>query len=143
LTLFLTTHYMDEAEICDRIAIIDHGQIVALDSPNNLKAMVGGDVVTLTTNNDVRAVEVLVSLGVTAQQTAEGLRIEIDHGDRFIPEVLRAMDEHPEELSVSSVNLRRPTLEDVFVKLTGRAIREEEASPVAQMRRARQMRGRR
>jgi ABC-2 type transport system ATP-binding protein len=143
LTLFLTTHYMDEAEICDRIAIIDHGRIVALDTPENLKAKVGGDVVMLCTNDDDRAAEVLASLGMAAQPTADGLRVETDHGDRFIPQVLRAMEEAAEPVAVSSVTLHRPTLEDVFLKLTGRAIREEEASAHDVMRRARQMRGRR
>jgi ABC-2 type transport system ATP-binding protein len=142
LTLFLTTHYMDEAEICDRIAIIDHGEIVALDTPNKLKAMVGGDVVTLCTDDDERAVALLASMGVQPQRTAEGLRIETDHGDRFIPRVLRGMDEADPPIGVASVNLRRPTLEDVFVKLTGRAIREEEPDAMASMRqRARMMGG--
>src|SRR5664280_2418769 len=62
LTLFLTTHYMDEAEICDRIAIIDHGQIVALDTPSKLKAMVGGDVVTVCTDDDARAAGLLAGM---------------------------------------------------------------------------------
>jgi ABC-2 type transport system ATP-binding protein len=134
LTLFLTTHYMDEAEICDRIAIIDHGQIVALDTPDRLKAMVGGDVVTLCASDTGRAAAVIASLGESAQQTAEGLRVEVAHGDRFIPEVLRALEEQSPPVDVTSVNLRRPTLEDVFVKLTGRAIREEEATAADMMR---------
>ena len=141
LTLFLTTHYMEEAEICDRIAIIDHGEIVALDTPDKLKAMVGGDVVTLCTNDDERAMEVLASLDSKPQKTEDGLRIEIDHGDRFIPAILRTMEELDPPVAVSSVNLRRPTLEDVFVKLTGRAIREEEANPVDMMRRRARMMG--
>jgi ABC-2 type transport system ATP-binding protein len=141
LTLFLTTHYMDEAEICDRIAIIDHGDIIALDTPAKLKGMVGGDVVTLCTDDDERAVEVLASLGVQPTRTGEELRIEIDHGDRFIPLAMRAMDEASPPVTINSVNLRRPTLEDVFVKLTGRAIREEEADHMDGMRRRRMMRG--
>jgi ABC-2 type transport system ATP-binding protein len=142
LTLFLTTHYMDEAEICDRIAIIDNGEIVALDTPSALKAMVGGDVVTLCTSDDDRASDVLKGLGVQPQRSGDGLRVEIDHGDRFIPKVLRAMDEVDPPVWITSVNLRRPTLEDVFVKLTGRAIREEEANPMDTMRqRARMMGG--
>ncbi len=141
LTLFLTTHYMDEAEICDRIAIIDHGQIVALDTPNKLKAMVGGDVVTLCTDDDDRAIAILAELGVEPQKTTDGLRIEIDHGDRFIPTVMHAMDDPETPVSITSVNLRRPTLEDVFIKLTGRAIREEEASAMDAMRRRARMHG--
>jgi ABC-2 type transport system ATP-binding protein len=141
LTLFLTTHYMDEAEICDRIAVIDHGEIVALDTPEKLKGMVGGDVVTLCTDDDARAVAILDGMGVPYQQTSEGLRVEIDHGDQFIPRVMRAMDEAEPRLTISSVNLRRPTLEDVFIKLTGRAIREEEASATDSMRQRRRAGG--
>jgi ABC-2 type transport system ATP-binding protein len=141
LTLFLTTHYMEEAEICDRIAIIDHGEIVALDTPAKLKGMVGGDVVTLCADDDARATEVLTALGVETQSTTDGLRVEVDHGDQFIPKVMRAMDEAAPPVSITSVNLRRPTLEDVFVKLTGRAIREEEANPMDGMRRRVRMRG--
>ncbi len=141
LTLFLTTHYMEEAEICDRIAVIDHGEIVALDTPEKLKGMVGGDVVTLCTDDDARAVEILDGMGVGHQQTEEGLRVEIDHGDRFIPTVLRAMDEAQPRLTITSVNLRRPTLEDVFIKLTGRAIREEEAGAMEMMRNRRRAGG--
>ncbi len=141
LTLFLTTHYMDEAEICDRIAIIDHGKIVALDTPEKLKGMVGGDVVTLCTDDDDRAEAILRGMSVEPQRTSEGLRIETDHGDRFIPDVLRAMDSADPPVDVSSVNLRRPTLEDVFVKLTGRAIREEEADARGAMRQRARMYG--
>jgi len=134
LTLFLTTHYMDEAEVCDRIAIIDHGEIVALDSPDKLKSLVGGDVVTLSTDDNARAASVLAGMDVEHQVTSEGLRVEIDHGDQFIPRVMRAMDEAQPRVSITSVNLRRPTLEDVFIKLTGRAIRDEEASATDMMR---------
>jgi ABC-2 type transport system ATP-binding protein len=141
LTLFLTTHYMDEAEICDRIAVIDHGEIVALDTPEKLKGMVGGDVVTLCTDDDARAVEILERMGVGHQQTSDGLRVEIDHGDQFIPKVMRAMDEAQPRLTISSVNLRRPTLEDVFIKLTGRAIRDQEASATDMMRNRRRAGG--
>ena len=140
-TLFLTTHYMDEAEIADRIAIIDHGDIVALDTPSKLKAMVGGDVVTLCTDDDERALRVLAGLGVTPTKRDDGLRVEIDHGDRFIPLVLGAMSAATPPVTITSGNLRRPTLEDVFVKLTGRAIRDEEADQMESMRRSRMMRG--
>jgi ABC-2 type transport system ATP-binding protein len=143
LTLFLTTHYMDEAEICDRIAIIDHGEIVALDTPEKLKAMVGGDVVTVCTSADGRAAEVLATLGVETQPVEGGIRVETDHGAQFIPRMMHALDQAPEPIAVSSVDLHRPTLEDVFVKLTGRAIREEEASAHDMMRRQVQMRRRR
>jgi ABC-2 type transport system ATP-binding protein len=139
LSLFMTTHYMDEAEVCDRIAIIDHGSIVALDTPDRLKAMVGGDVVTLCTTDDDRASEVLRGLGAEPQRTRDGLRMEVAGGDRFIPQALRAMDEQSPPVRITSVNLRRPTLEDVFVKVTGREIRDEEAGEMDSMRQMHRM----
>jgi ABC-2 type transport system ATP-binding protein len=124
VTLFLTTHYMDEAEYCDRIAIIDHGKIVALDTPNNLKAMVGGDVVTVrTTDNRLMAEEVERMWGLKAAFHGEELRLEVERGDQFVPELVRATTPRVEAISV-----HRPTLDDVFIKLTGHAIRDEEAS---------------
>ncbi len=140
LTLFLTTHYMDEAEHCDRIAIIDRGKIVALDTPSNLKALVGGDVVVLRTEDNGRAAEELrqrYGLEVLAQDGE--LRFEVPRGDEFIPELVRSMSS-----GISSITVNRPTLDDVFLKLTGHAIREEEASDKETMRiRARMWGGRR
>jgi ABC-2 type transport system ATP-binding protein len=130
LTLFLTTHYMDEAENCDRIAIIDQGKIVALDTPDNLKAMVGGDVITLRTADNARAAEELrrryeLEVGV---QNGE-LRLEAENGEEFIPELVREL-----HVPITAVSLNRPTLDGVFMKLTGRAIREEEATGQEAMR---------
>src|SRR5438045_698413 len=79
VTLFLTTHYMDEAEYCDRIAIIDHGEIVALDTPDGLKARVGGDVVTLSTADAARArADIAARWGLEAATDEEGLRLEVE-----------------------------------------------------------------
>jgi ABC-2 type transport system ATP-binding protein len=130
ITLFMTTHYMDEAEYCDRIAIIDHGQIVALDTPDNLKAMVGGDVVTLrTSDNALAAREVRERWGLEAEVHGAELRFEVPRGDEFVPELVRGLTPRVEAISVN-----RPTLDDVFMKLTGRAIREQESSDVDRMR---------
>ncbi len=135
LTLFLTTHYMDEAEICDRIAVIDHGEIVALDTPSNLKGH-GRRRRRHAVHRRGRPRNASSSPGWVSsrRRPSEGLRVEIDHGDRFIPTVMRVMDEAEPRVNITSVNLRRPTLEDVFIKLTGRAIREEEASGMDMMR---------
>lgn len=124
LTLFLTTHYLDEAEHCDRIAIMDHGRLVALDTPAALKALVGGDVVSLRSSDLAEAQAQLVakfSLPVS-EQNGE-LRVEVPAGDRFIPELVRALT-----VPIESISVRRPTLDDVFLKLTGRAIRDSEIS---------------
>ena len=145
LTIFLTTHYMEEAEICDRIAIIDHGRIVALDTPDNLKRLVGGDVVTVRTSDNAAAAERLkTAFGLPVRPGPEGeLIVEVERGDQFIPQMVTALNGDGAGISVQSVGLRRPTLEDVFIKLTGRAIRDEAASPVERMRLQRAMWGRR
>ncbi len=129
VTMFMTTHYMDEAEHCDRIAIIDHGHIVALDSPEALKSLVGGDVITVATADNVRAAEKLrAAHSVQTRQGPGGhLIIETAHGDQFIPQMMATLANSSSPIDVLTVNLSRPTLEDVFIKLTGHAIREEEA----------------
>ncbi len=129
-TIFLTTHYMEEAERCDRIAIIDHGRIIALDTPDNLKDMVGGDVIRLRTGDDARAEEELKSrFGVSILEERDCLCFEVERGEEFIPRLFREL-----EVPIMAVNLQRPTLDDVFLKLTGREIREEEADGLADLR---------
>ena len=141
ITMFMTTHYMDEAENCDRIAIIDHGQIVALDTPERLKGLVGGDVVTVQTSDNAAAMVKLAQLqGIQTRLGPEGqVIVETDKGDQFIPHMISTLADGGNPVEVQSVNLRRPTLEDVFIKLTGRAIREEEASGKDRMRMRRRM----
>lgn len=130
-TIFLTTHYMDEAENCGRIAIIDKGAIVALDTPDRLKDHVGGDVITVRTADDEEAEGLIKGkYNVNVVRDETGLHFEMAGGDEFIPRFIKEFDR-----PILAVELRRPTLEDVFLKLTGRAIREEEAGPLDQMRR--------
>ncbi|MDI3280130.1 MAG: ATP-binding cassette domain-containing protein [Bacillota bacterium] len=130
ITIFLTTHYMEEAENCDRIAIIDHGQIVALDTPDGLKSLVGGDVITVRTTDQAWAREEIRRLyGREVVEEDDLLRFEVERGEEFIPRL--AADFAGRLLSVG---LRRPTLDDVFLKLTGRAIRQEEVSATDRMR---------
>ncbi len=124
VTIFMTTHYMDEAEYCDRIAIIDHGKIVAIGTPEELKARVGGDVVTMTSNQpDLAATEIQDMLGVVPSRDNGTLRMEVADGKAFVPRLVRELT-----APVDTVSLRGPSLDDVFLKLTGRAIREEEVS---------------
>jgi ABC-2 type transport system ATP-binding protein len=130
ITIFMTTHYMDEAEFCDRIAIIDAGTIVALGTPNELKALVGGDVVTVTTADNAQAsaeIERLFNLKPLADNGS--LRVEVEDGAAFVPRLVRDMN-----VAVTSVAFRRPSLDDVFLKLTGHGIRDEEASSKDMMR---------
>jgi ABC-2 type transport system ATP-binding protein len=130
ITIFMTTHYMDEAEHCNRIAIIDLGKIVALDTPDALKRMVGVDIVTVQTEDNERAArEIRERYGLEPQRDDTRLRLEVEAGAEFIPRLVRELG-----VAVRSVDLHRPTLDDVFLKLTGRAIREGEADPLALMR---------
>ena len=130
VTIFMTTHYMDEAEYCDRIAIIDRGRIVALGTPDELKAKVGGDVVTITSSQPEEAArEIETALGVTPTRDNGSLRMEVSDGKKFVPRLVRELT-----VPVDTVTMRRPSLDDVFLKLTGRAIREEEAGTKDQMR---------
>lgn len=130
ITLFMTTHYMDEAEFCDRIAIIDKGTIVAAGTPDELKAMVGGDVITISTADNTTAMKEIPQLYHVDPVADDGmLRLEVDDGAAFIPRLVRELS-----VSVNNVALRRPSLDDVFLKLTGRAIRDEEADNLTRMR---------
>ncbi len=122
LTIFLTTHYMDEAENCGRIAIIDHGSIVAIDTPDRLKNAVGGDLVTFSTaDNEAAAGVVRDRYGVEPAIQDGHVRFQVASGEQFLPDFVR---EFPQRLL--SVGLRRPTLEDVFLSLTGHEIRDAE-----------------
>jgi ABC-2 type transport system ATP-binding protein len=130
ITIFMTTHYMDEAEYCDRIAIIDRGQIVALGTPDQLKAMVGGDVVTMTSSQpEAAAAEIEKLLHLVPTREDGTLRMEVPDGRKFVPTLVRELT-----VPVDTIALRRPSLDDVFLKLTGRAIRDEEAGSKDQMR---------
>ncbi|MBI2864207.1 MAG: ATP-binding cassette domain-containing protein [Chloroflexi bacterium] len=131
LTIFLTTHYMDEAEYCDRIAIIDHGHIVALDTPDNLKSAVGGDVINFKAEDEVAAVrELQERFGLTARLENGAVTFSVSRGEEFLPNFVRSFSQR-----LLSVGMRRPTLDDVFLTLTGRDIREQEAGALDQMRR--------
>ena len=123
VTIFMTTHYMEEAEYCGRIAIIDHGKIQAIGTPEELKGMVGGDVVTITTADDTVAAPLIGAIAGVTPTTGDGvLRVEVADGAAFVPKLVRELT-----VEVTSVAFRRPSLDDVFLKLTGRAIRAEEA----------------
>jgi ABC-2 type transport system ATP-binding protein len=124
VTVFMTTHYMEEAEVCDRIAIIDSGKIIAEGSPEDLKKTVGGDVVSLKTkDNQWSRTEIKRLFDIDAVEKGGELYLTSNRGDACIPELIRGLAD-----MVISVKLQRPTLNDVFLKLTGKAIRDEEVS---------------
>jgi ABC-2 type transport system ATP-binding protein len=121
VTIFMTTHYMDEAEFCDRIGIIDHGKLVALDTPEGLKRQVGGDVVTVHTPSPAALADRLERAGIANRVHQNTVLVEIEDGARFIPRLTRDFDG-----GIEGIDLRRPTLDDVFLHITGRTIRETE-----------------
>ena len=124
ITIFLTTHYMEEADNADRIAVIDHGRIIALDTPSALKRMIGGDIITLATSDNERAREQIQQhFGVSKVVHEKGaLSFEVENGESFVPRLVNELG-----VQVRTVSVRTPNLDDVFLHLTGEAIRDEEA----------------
>ncbi|MDZ7798108.1 MAG: ATP-binding cassette domain-containing protein [Patescibacteria group bacterium] len=138
ITMFMTTHYMDEAEYCDRIAIMDQGKIIALNTPTELKESIGGDVINIKTDNDKQAAEIIKNkFNLKAKKIDSHICIYVKEADKFVPKLLNELD-----LKVSSINIHKPTLNDVFLKLTGKEIRDEEASASDKMKRRLKTRGR-
>ncbi|MPZ13048.1 MAG: ATP-binding cassette domain-containing protein [Chloroflexi bacterium] len=132
LTIFLTTHYLDEADQCDRIAIIDHGRIVALDTPDGLKRGVGGDLITVSTADGLAAVdEIRQRYGVAPVVSDGTISFQVPAGETFLPDFVRSFSQ-----PLEAISLRRPTLDDVFVQLTGREIRDDPPGVMAADRRA-------
>jgi ABC-2 type transport system ATP-binding protein len=123
MTVFLTTHYLDEADaLCDRLSIMDHGEIVASGTPAELKREISGDV--------VRVGVPVGAVGAAAQALSaykletydEGVRLSVEDGATAIPQILRVLD--AADVPLGAVELHRPTLDDVFLTKTGRSLRE-------------------
>jgi ABC-2 type transport system ATP-binding protein len=124
ITIFLTTHYMDEAEYCDRIAIMDKGIIVVLDTPDALKASVGHDRVTLRTDDDAAAIAAIAErFQITAQISEGAVSFGVAQGEHFVPRLFAELG-----VPIRSVSVSRPSLDDVFMSYTGTTIRDAEAS---------------
>ncbi len=128
VTILLTTHLMDEADRCDRLAIMEDGKLLACDSPSLLKERIGGDVITLTTHDPAQAMNgLLEKLNIPPEQIRQfdqTLRLERARGHEFIPQLIEALPG-----LVDSITVGRPTLEDVFIDLTGRTFAEPVAIP--------------
>lgn len=124
VTIFMTTHYMEEAEVCDRIAIIDNGKIITTGTPDELKKTAGGDVIYIRTSDNKKAkLEIEKLFNVDVSEKDGELFFTSLRGDACIPEIIKIIGE-----TVLSVRLQRPTLNDVFLKMTGKEIRELDVS---------------
>jgi ABC-2 type transport system ATP-binding protein len=134
-TVFLTTHYLDEADaLCDRILVIDHGAIVASGTPNELKSQVGGDVLTVTVERPDQVPDVVRLVGALPgaeppQVVDDRVVGRVSHGGAALVELVRGLDR--EDIRVSGVESRRPSLDDVFLQMTGRSLRDAESAPAA------------
>jgi len=127
VTVLLMTHYMEEADyLCNRIAIIDKGRIIALDTPQNLKGLVGTDVISIETDRDQGLGSLLQNFGWIEWITEEDrvMNLGVKDGRARIPEIVVAA--YQAGITIKSISLHEPDLEDVFLKFTGRKIREEE-----------------
>ena len=128
ITVFLTTHYMDEAENAQRIAIIDHGEIIALDTPDALKASVGSDTVELETTDDETSLAALLAAGYKTERTEGGLTVYVEDEEAAVGAIVATVG-----VPVRTVRAHRPTLDDVFLHYTGREIRDEQAEGAVPM----------
>ncbi|GGO95043.1 daunorubicin resistance protein DrrA family ABC transporter ATP-binding protein [Wenjunlia tyrosinilytica] len=127
ITIFMTTHYMDEAEYCDRIAIIDHGRIVAIDTPQALKASIGEDRVRVSTADDQAAMAALKQHFELEPRLSEGqVMFSVASGEQFVPRLFAELG-----VPIHSVSVSRPSLDDVFMAYTGKTIRDAEESAPA------------
>ena len=130
ITIILTTHYMEEADyLCRRMAIIDFGRIVALDTPENLKNILGGDVISVEVEPAEKAFSAFQKIPWAKKVTQHNGVIDLncEQGEKKIP-LLMKIDQKELGFEIKSISLRKPTLEDVFLHFTGKTIREAEAS---------------
>lgn len=131
MTLFMTTHYLEEADnLCDRIAIIDHGKIVALDTPKALKDSLGGDVIEIQVDHPSEDGLALALQGISSVRSVSavdgGYRLTVVNGDETTPLVLDAI--RAQNLRATRISISKPTLDEVYLARTGRTMREQEGS---------------
>jgi ABC-2 type transport system ATP-binding protein len=115
-TLFVTTHYLEEAETCDRVGIIDHGRLIALGTPEELKQAFKGDVVQVRSNQLSELAQAIhEEFQISPQLTERGLLLEVMDGEAFLPQLIRSCGD-----KIAGINIQRPSLNEVFLHLTGR-----------------------
>ncbi|HZB34153.1 MAG TPA: ABC transporter ATP-binding protein [Streptosporangiaceae bacterium] len=133
-TIVLTTHYLDEADqLAERVIVIDHGRLIADDTPGRLKADYAGDRISLTFDHEHDARRAVaraagIATGAQIEQTGSNIVIRAAGGTRLVPKLLRSLDDAG--VAVTGVEVARPTLDDVFLNLTGRSLREDGGVPV-------------
>ena len=125
LTIFITTHYLEEADLlCDRIAIIDQGKVLVEDTPSNLKQKLGGDIIEILVDNHEKAKELISNLDSVEKIDIieEKLRIKAEKGEEILPSLLEICKVN--NIKVKTVSLSRPSLDEVFLEYTGRSMRD-------------------
>ncbi len=143
ITIILTTHYMDEADkLCNRVAIIDKGKIIAMDTPPKLKDRIGGDIITIKSNDTAKFAAKLSAPWIKRIERHDGhITIHLENAEKHVIDIVNLANK--ESLQIDAISIHKPTLEDVFLHFTGKTIREEEASTKESMRMHRRMWGRR
>jgi ABC-2 type transport system ATP-binding protein len=129
MTIFMTTHYLEEADaLCDRIAIIDHGKIIANGSPNELKDSLGGDIITITIKENVDVTDIISSIEKVKEVKKENntYRIKAESGEVTAPIIIEALRQ--KGYTILRLSVSEPTLNEVYLEYTGRAIRDTEES---------------
>ena len=133
ITIILTTHYMEELRLCNRVAIIDHGKIIALDTPKNLKDGIGGDVVTIRSPDPAAIIAALSEPWITrVEQHNDEVIVSLQNAEQHISTIVTLLNTN--RVPIESIAIHKPTLEDVFLSFTGKTIREEEADHKTNMR---------
>jgi ABC-2 type transport system ATP-binding protein len=123
MTVFITTHYLEEADVlCDRISIMDNGEIVASGTPLELKREISGDVVRVGLQVDAVAAAAQALEGYKIETYDDSVRLFVDDGATEVPRILRALD--AADVPLGAIELHRPSLDDVFLTKTGRSLRE-------------------
>ncbi|WP_338603219.1 ATP-binding cassette domain-containing protein [Sulfolobus tengchongensis] len=129
MTIFVTTHYLEEADMYgDRIAIIDKGKILAIGSPKELKDKVGGDLISLQTNNDELAIKIISNTDsiIDVRKVSDGIRIKVRNAEEKAPEILEMLVKNG--IKVSRMSITEPTMDEVYMEFTGKRLRDEEAN---------------
>ena len=134
ITIILTTHYMEEADrLCNRVAIIDHGKIIAMDTPEHLKDGLGGDLVTIKSSDPAGVVAALTEPWVVKTEIHnDEVVVSLKNAEQFVSTIVTLLNSH--QVPIASISIHKPTLEDVFLSFTGKTIREQEADHKENMR---------